>query len=305
MGWRGASRAGAGASRAGRAAPGALAAVFLLAAACVRVPHPSEVVTPGSARVRVGPIDSTALASAVRDAPPKLRERTEYLVDLLWQVGCLAVERARPAEAQGPDVVCTLPGRTPHRIIVLAHLDGELDESGVPKHWRGTATLPFLYRALGVEQREHSFEFVAFGKTPRKRFRQYLEHLEAARGEDVRAIVEIQDLGPATIAFASADAGLRQDFVATGLAVGRPPGSLRTFTHRRVGRVPAIPAIAIAAPPDPPRAAAGARAGEVEGYRSAARLVAVYLGYLDETLRLRAKALGSEIGERSGLAPGR
>jgi hypothetical protein len=245
---------------------------------------------PGAARVRVGPIDGAAFESAVRDAPPKLRERTDYLVDLLWQAGCLAVELPRK-EARSHDVVCSLPGRTSHRIVVLAHLDAELDENGAPEHWSGTALLPFLYHSLGVEQREHSFEFVAFGKAPRRSFREYLEKLEAARDQEVRAIVEIQALGPGALAFASSDAGLRHDFVATGLAVGRPPGSVRTFTHRRLGRPPTVPTIAITAfPPSSARlpAVGASRADLPEGYVSAARVVAVYLGYLDETLRLRA-----------------
>jgi hypothetical protein len=252
--------------------------------------------------VRVGPIDPAALESAVHAAPPDLRDRTEYLIDLLWQAGCLANEVPRPTQGRGPDVVCILPGRTPHRIVVISHLAGELDDDGKPKYWSGTAILPFLYRALGVEPREHSFEFVAFGKSPQLRFRDYLKELEAARHEDVRAIVEIQDVGPAAIAFASSDPGLRQDFVATGQAIGRPPGSVRTFTYRQLGRRPAIPAIAIAVPPSDgrkqlPPVQSGA-VGDTEGFRSSARLVAVYLGYLDETLRLRAGGPSAEVGAR-------
>jgi len=288
MGWRGACGSKPGA--AARARRGGLVAASLLAAACMRAPS-SDFLIPGAARVRVGPIDGAAFESAVRSAPPKLRERTDYLVDLLWQAGCLAVELPRP-QVRGHDVVCSLPGRTSHRIVVLAHLDGDVDEDGAPEHWSGTALLPFLYRSLGVEQREHSFEFVAFGKAPRRRLRDYLERLDAARGQDVRAIVEIQAIGPEAIAFASSDAGLRHDFVATGLAVGRPPGSLHTFTHRRIGRPQVVPTIAIAAsPPASARlpAVGASPAGVPEGYVSAARVVAVYLGYLDETLSLRAR----------------
>jgi hypothetical protein len=112
----------------------------------------------------------------------------------------------------------------------------------------------------------------------------------------VRAIIEIQDLDPATIGFSSTDPGLGRDFVAASLAVGRPRDSLRAFRHRLLGQARLrVPMLVILSPSNAAReetpavsaAAAGARAA---AYQSAARLVAVYLGYLDETLHLRARA---------------
>jgi len=292
-----------GLRRVGIGSCGALLGAYLLAAACAT--GGGEVVQPGSTRVRVGQIDRVALQGVIESAPPGLRERTEYLVDLLWQAGCLAVEMPRPDEARTPDVVCSLPGRTKQRILVVAHLDREVEESGVPRHWRGIALLPFLYRALGVEEREHSFEFVAFGKGHRRRARNQPARLAWPLGEGVRAIVEIQDLDPATIGFSSTDAGLGQDLVAASMAVGRPLDSLRTFTHRRFRSARArVPMIAIVAAPrsdarEETPAVSASRAAGPEGYHSAARLVAVYLGYLDETLRLRARGPApAELGVR-------
>ena len=290
--------------RIGIARRAALLGASLLAAACAKGPR-VELVTPAAARVRVGQIDRVALETAITSAPPGLRERTEYLVDLLWQAGCVAVEMPRPGESRTPDVVCSLPGRTTQRILVLAHLDREVDENGVPRHWSGSAILPFLYRALGVEEREHSFEFAACGKGPRGRARNHTTRLGSPLGEDLRAIVEIQDLDPATIGFSSTDPGLGQGFVATSLAVGRPLDSLRPFTHRLLrNRRMRIPTLVIVSPSrsgareELPAVSAPRDAGP-EGYHSAARLVAAYLGYLDETLRLRVRAPApAGIGER-------
>jgi hypothetical protein len=266
-----------------------LIAASILGAACAHSVD-SELLIPGSARVRVGPIDADALESAVKGAPPVLRERSEYLVDLLWEAGCLANEIVQPRGTRVPDVVCSLPGRTPNRIVVLAHLDAKVDASGAPRHWRGTALLPFLYRALGVEEREHSFEFAAFGKNSSRHFRDYRAWLDSAGGAEIRAIVEILNLDPATIAFWSSDAGLSQDFLAASLAVGRPLDSLRPLTHRR-SRPRAIPTIAIVSPSSAALPAVGSRrAVGTETHHSTARLIAFYLAYLDETLRLRAEA---------------
>jgi hypothetical protein len=283
--------------RVGRARRGVLVAASILGAACASSVD-SELVIPGSARVRVGPIDAAALESAATGAPPLVRERSEFLVDLLWEAGCLANEIVQPRGTRIPDVVCSLPGRTPHRIVVLAHLDGEVDASGAPRHWRGTALLPFLYQALGVEEREHSFEFAAFGKSPRRRFRDYRARLGSASGVEVRAIVEILSLGPETIGFWSSDAGLTQDFLAASQAVGRPLDSLRPLANRRV-RPRTIPTIAIVSPRGDALPAVGAqRAVGTDTYHSTARLIAFYLGYLDETLRLRAEASAHETRAR-------
>ena len=271
--------------------------VALLLAACAIGP-PSEVVAPGPLRVRIGPIDPVALAAAANEPPRGLRERTDYLVDLLWEAGCPAVEMPQIDESRSrrSDVVCSLPGRSPDRILVLAHLDRAVDESGMPRHWRGVALLPFLYRALGVEEREHSFEFAALAsRPPPRRFGEYVRRRREPLGEDIRAVVEIVDLDPSVLAFASADAGLSQDFVSTGLAAGFPLDSVLRVTGSRAGRRGSVPTIAIVHPPEtggreelPPVAAS--RGGEPASYHSAARVVAVYLGYLDGTLSLRAGA---------------
>jgi hypothetical protein len=265
-----------------------IVAASILSAACAQ-PIGQELLIPGSARVRVGPIDAAALESAAKSAPPVLRERGAYLVDLLWEAGCFANEIVPSSETGIPDVVCSLPGRTPQRIVVLAHLDGKVDASGAPRYWRGTVLLPFLYQALGVEEREHSFEFAAFGKSPGRRLRDYRVRLGASSGADVRAIVEILNLGSEKIGFWSSDAGLSQDFLAASLAVGRPLDSLRRLANRRF-RPRDIPTIAFASPSGGALPAVGAsRAVETTTYHSTARLIAFYLGYLDETLRLRAE----------------
>jgi hypothetical protein len=288
--------------RSGRARCGALVVAWILGAGCAS-PFGPKLLIPDAARVRVGSIDAAALESAGSGAPRAVHERSEYLVDLFWQVGCLANQRMRSRGSRRADVVCLLPGRTPHRIVVLAHLDGAADRSGVPRYWRGTALLPFLYQALGVEEREHSFEFVAFGKSPSPSVRDYRARLASEDDAEVRAVVEILKLGPQTIGYWSTDAGLIQDFLATNLAVGRSLDSVRSLTHPRFRR-PRIPTIrfieasgaglpAVAAPP----------AGGSQADHSPARLLAVYLAYLDETLRLRAEGTAPIAAPEAPVGP--
>jgi hypothetical protein len=270
-------------------------------AACARAPAP-EVLMPGALNVRIGLIDADALEAAVGSAPRSLPARTEQLVDSLWQAGCLGadVDTPLPVVTQNPDVVCSLHGRSQHRIIVAAHLDGDEAEGEQPRHWTGVALLPFLYRSLAAAPRQHSFVFAAFGKSPPRNARDYLARLGSPHGDAVRAIVDLQDVEPASIWFSSPDLGMRRDLAAASLAVGRPLDTLRSFTPDH-GPGPARGGVATLTIAAPPRGRARHRLPSVEAAPQAeppslhatARLFAVYLAYADETLRLRAEAAES------------
>lgn len=275
----------------------ALSLACSLAASCARPPA-SEVLSPGSLTVRIGPIDPVALDAAVKSASRTLPMRTEQLVDALWQAGCLgsAVETPLPYVSDRPDVVCALAGRTQHRIVVVAHLDGEERERDVPWHWSGVALLPFLYRTLAASPREHTVVFAAFGKSPQRTTRDYLARLGSPHGDDVRAIIDLQDVDSPAIWFSSSDAGLRRDFVAASLSVGRPLESLRAFSPAHDEGRAGVSMLTIAAEPPGrarrrPSQAEGASESAATGLHATARFVAVFLAYVDETLRLRAESV--------------
>jgi hypothetical protein len=272
-----------------------------------------ESAAPDPVRVRIGVIDAAMLDSTRRSAPGKLPERTEQIVDLFWQVGCLGeqLEVTLPDYKRNPDVICSLPGRTRHTIVVAGHLDGETDESGTPENWAGLALLPSLYRALRVEPREHSFLFVAFGESaPRQGFRSYLARLDEPRRDEVRAFVDLQDVTPSVLWSSSEDPVLRRDLVAVTRAVGRPLESLRFFVPRRAepSRSVKIPTITLGgthetqALEEAPEVSAPAP-GSTETYHGTARVIALYLGYLDETLRLRSAAQETQPPATSAAAP--
>jgi hypothetical protein len=195
--------------------------------------------------------------------------------------------------------------------VVAGHLDGETDEGGTPENWAGLALLPSLYRALRVEPREHSFLFVAFGESaPRQGFRGYLARLDEARRDEVRAFVDLQDVEPSVLWSSSQDAVMRRDLVAVSRAAGRPLESLRFFVPRRLepSRSVKIPTITLGgthetqALEDPPPVSAPGPSG-TETYHGTARVIALYLGYLDETLRLRSAAREGERPATTAATP--
>lgn len=269
---------------------------FSLLVACAKSPT-QEVLSPGSVTVRIGEIDPAALESAVKSAPSALPARTELLVDALWQVGCLgaAVETPLPPVANTPDVVCSLPGRTPNQILVVAHFDAGDEGEDMRRRWSGVAFLPFLYQSLAVAPREHTFVFAAFGSSPRRTTHDYLARLKPPEGATVRAIVDLHNVDPASIWFSASDVGLRRDFISASLAVSRPLDSLRAFLPTSSeGRGIATLTIAAAPPGRDDRRTAARKDSpppDPPSLHATARFVAVFLAYADETLRLRAEPL--------------
>ena len=276
-------------------ARGLLCLVAALGTACASEPGPTpESLQP--VRVRIGAIGPAEIDTAGK-ADASRAERIEQLVDLFWKRGCVggALSRPRVAGERYPDVVCRLPGRTPDTVVVAAYVDPRSDRG---EDWTGPALLPYLYGALSVEERRHSFAFVAFTRRSRSGVREDAKRLAETRRDQVRAIVDLQQLrsGSSTVLFASSDPSLRHDLSAD-LARDQLGESLRLLalpdgSSLRRGRVPMLKM----ASPDPAEAvgeaaASGAVADDRESFRSAARTLAVVLGYLDEALRLRDERL--------------
>ena len=279
-------------------ARGLLCLVAALGAACASEPAPAPE-APQPVRVRIGAIGPAEIDTAGKTDASR-GERIEQLVDLFWKSGCAGGDLSRP-HVEGeryPDVVCRLPGRTPDTVVVAAYVDPRSDRG---EDWTGPALLPYLYGALSVEKREHSFAFVAFARRSRSGVREDAKRLAETRRDQVRAIVDLQQLrrGSSTILFASSDPSLRHDLSAMGLARDQLGESLRLFSlpdsSLRRGR---IPTLSMASPKAGDvvgeSAASGDLADDRESFRSAARTLAVFLGYLDGALRLRDERLAPE-----------
>jgi hypothetical protein len=276
---------------------GALLAAAALVASCARTPSSVELAPasvelagPEPVRVRVGTIDPAAFEPA--GAPPgSPNERIEQLVDRFFEAGCAgpALSRTREREARHPDVVCRLPGRTPGSLVVAAYVEPREDRGD----WTGPALLPHLYRALAVEERQHSFVFAAYGRREGRSPSADAKRLEEAHSGLVRAIVDLERIrtGAAAVGFRASDGELGRDLAAVSAALGEAREPLRLFAveGRRRLRGGGIPTILLgslrpAAAPAAPAAGAEADADRSQADRSTARAVAVFLGYLDATL---------------------
>lgn len=292
--------ASARASGGSRARAPLVAALALCALACARpfVPVPDPL------RVRAGAIDAGQLQASVGQVPFKTPDRIEREVQLFQQAGCGReyLEVTLPGGTPYPNVICTLPGRTHWTIVVGANLDKPPDGRGVIDNWTAAALLPHLYRSLAIQPREHSFLFIAFGHVTldEQGSRGYLRRLGAERRDRIRAMVSLKGLGlgPTAIWSTQADRNLRQDLYSVAKAVGLPLESVRFFknvnTDSEAFLFWGIPSITVHSfskesarllgqsyrDRDPSQIDLGS-------YYDSARLLSLYLAYLDETLRIR------------------
>jgi hypothetical protein len=265
---------------------------------------------PDPVSVRVGSIDPALLEATLEAVPLGMHARAERLETLFLEAGCGDHTRAElPGGTPEANVWCELPGRSSDTVVVGANLDRANDGIGAVDNWSGVAVLPSLYRALAVEPREHTYLFAGFAhaKLHERGSRQFLRRM----GEDGRsrivAMVDLKGLGIGTTAIwtTHADRNLRQDLFAVTKALDLPLRETRFFSNvsvdsdsfrfygiptltvhsfdRRSARVLAQPVIDRT--PD-----------EIDRdlYYDTARTLAVYLAYLDDTLRIRAERAEDE-----------
>ena len=216
-----------------------------------------------------------------------------------------------------PNIVCTLPGESDEKILVGAHFDKPRYGRGIVDNWTGAAMLPALYRALSAHPRAHTYIFVGFtdATTKMRTGSRYFAHHMSERGEldAVKAVVNLKGLGlrgPAVWSKRS-DPNLLLDLSSVGEAMNqeirdvnfrRTESQVRLTGRREFGfiadaesfRMYGVPTITIHSfSGKTARLVRESRHDIDEGlidrraYYSTYRLLAVYLGYLDQSLEAR------------------
>lgn len=281
----------------------ALAAAFACARPFVPVPDPL--------RVRAGAIDPAQLEATVTQVPEKNLDRIERVRQLFQQAGCGSeyLEVTHHGGTPYPNVICTLPGRSSYTIVVGANVDKPPDGKGVVDNWTGAALLPHLYRSLAASPREHSFLFIGFGHVLKDEqgSRGFLRRLDAERRDRIRAMVNLKGLGlgATSVWSTQADRNLRQDLHAVAKAMGLQLDQVRFFKNVNADSEAflfwGIPSITVTS-----YGKSNARVLEnpirdrdisqldLPAYYDSARMLALYLAYLDDTLRLREERSASK-----------
>ena len=223
------------------------------------------------------------------DRPPEGHaERYGRLRDLFDIAGCPMVEPARNTTdvANADLLICRLQGQTETIIVVVSDFEGPawLKRDG----WPAAAMLPGLYSALSVEDRRHSFVFIASDeiRSLRGRTRENagLGIPGTENSNDIAAVVNIRAMGSRVFGVVSdrADLDLYQDLIRVGRSLNIPVKLIRapnrdkypmedsTVLTRADGSM--MPAISLVISDF-----------GMSDYLDSFRTLAVYLAYVDHT----------------------
>jgi hypothetical protein len=248
---------------------------------------------PGDLLVRIQS-DPKALLGQAYPAPPDDRARQERLTRLFAEAGCEA-----SLETDTGDLVCRVKGDSDDWIVVGASYDEP--PRPVDSHdWPSAALLPSLVRSLRLARHTHSFAFVAYADRRHRRpgygtpggARYFLQRLRPDLRRKTIALITLNGFGrgfghaPIGVWLAEADPELRLDLYSVSKSLDLPTRNVQLkkfhasdLTQIGQATVPSI--FLFVADPE-----IGGLAGE---YLDSFRFLAVYLGYLDQTLELRRK----------------
>lgn len=290
---------------------------FASSVACAaRRVHPVEGFV---ADVEIRFADRASVSGRLDPVPHRNRDRAERLRELFREAGCAQglLRDAFEGHTELPNIICTLPGESREIIIVGAQYDRPRYGAGIVDNWSGIAMLPALYRALQHRTHRHTYLFIGFTDATRKMRigSRYFARKMAERGEieRVRAMINLKSLGlqePAVWTDRS-DPDLLLDLSSVGEALGQ---TIRDVNFRRVedailltqrrefGFIAdaesfhrfGVPTLTIhSLDAKTARLVRDSRLDVDPGlidpdhYYATYRLVAVYLGYLDESLEAR------------------
>jgi hypothetical protein len=268
----------------------------LLIVACAR---DAAVPVLGDYQIRIGS-PPALLLDQVAPIPHGNAARHGRLVELFAEAGCKRLEKRWRRDSGLPHVVCVLPGRSDETILVSANFD-QPPRSGFGDNWSGAAMLPSLYRSIGVDERQHTYEFVGFADESHSRpgspaaSARMVGRLPDEERAAIAALVGIQGLHIDVPAVwkTQADPNLDLDLLSVSRSLHLPVRRIN-FVVRRGGatrphegertreplRAPAV---------DVPSILIGVADAQIGEYLDSFRLVAAYLSYLDQTLEIRKR----------------
>jgi len=258
-----------------------------------------------TADVKVQFDDVGSIEERISDVPVWRKSRVARLARMFRAVGCMPPNlRAQYVTgSKMPNVICTLPGKTDKKIVVATHHAAPRGSVGFFDAWTGVAMLPTLYKSLKGVQREHTYEFVAFTYSPNKGDASYLYLREdpAAR-KKVSAMIWLDFLGLGDLRAWSTrtDPNLWADLNSVGSALGFDVASANLSNagdlhdHSRAFRWASIPTAYLHSLDVKSQRVLGStlqdlnsESLDIDAYLRSYRVLAVYLGYIDRTLKAR------------------
>ena len=256
------------------------------------------------AGIRFELLDRNTVLARLRSCPKNDLDRQAQLATYFAEVGCtapaLTLDAAR--HSKFPNVICTLPGSSPKKIVVGAHFDHAERGSGAVDNWSGASLLPSLYQALAAIPRKHTFIFVGFWGEERGLLgsQQYVRRLRKEDLANIDAMVNMDTFaaGPTEFWVGHSDPLLENAAVTLASAMKLPIEGIRieqVSTDSETFREKKIPSIEFCALTQSTRHLLHSPEDQVsqinqDDYYNAYHLLAAYLAYIDQVVPSRMDA---------------
>ena len=155
-----------------------------------------------------------ALEQHLMNAPPdSALERLHKLRAQFAAAGCTShdlYEQEVPKQTI-PNLICKMPGKEAGNIVISAPLDKIAGVSEDQTHWATLALLPLLAESVGYTPHRFSIMFVAFSGQQHglRGSSEYLRQLTPAQRREIRAMINLEDIGRTPLVYAPAQEDLQ------------------------------------------------------------------------------------------------
>ena len=152
-----------------------------------------------SLQVEVGIVPRDQVETTLAMSLGTNQERGARLWDQFREAGCPEwhLTKQTVPKSESSNLICDLPGTSERTIVVGAHFDKSLEGDGVADNWSGASLLPALFRSLGSRPRFHTFRFIAFADEELGLLgsKHYVETLSKDEHDQIQAMINLDTLG--------------------------------------------------------------------------------------------------------------
>jgi peptidase M28-like protein len=267
--------------------------------ACIACAAPSSAQNPAQIHFRLQTRE--VVESRLKSFSTKNSEREALIRKWFAESGCKGANLSEQAldRKLPPNVICVLPGETRQVIVVGAHTD-HVDSfgDGVVDNWTGAALLPSLLYSLSAQPRHHTLIFVGFSGEEEGLVgsQYYVDHLTNERRAHIEGMVNFDSLGlgPTEVWASHADKVLLDALASVAAASKLPVTTMNvdnlgtadseSFARYQIPRI-TLHSVTQKTWPILHSPSDEMAAVRMNDYYDSYKLIAEYLGYLDNALK--------------------
>src|SRR5947209_5480855 len=149
-----------------------------------------------------------AIEERLKAPPQTSTEKIRKLRTQFAAAGCTSNELYEQTVARQdfPNLICKMPGEGPGTIVIGAPMDPVATGPEDDTQWATLSLLPLLAESLGSVRHRLSFTFVAFSGQQHglRGASEYLKQLTKSQHQEIRAMINLADIGRTPVVYALA-----------------------------------------------------------------------------------------------------